>query len=137
MSGIRIGEVTHFYDRLCVAVLKLTEPIRVGDMLHLLGHHTDYQQKVESLQIEHQAVTEAGPGVAVAVRAPAGAVSGRLAPVAALVPDLARWEPAERRGLLALLRAKEGPRERPFALGMLRHARWRDWLLAAFPTRAG
>ena len=84
-----------------------------------------------------RALRETVRRVAVAVRAPAGAVSGRLAPVAALVPDLARWEPAERRGLLALLRAKEGPRERPFALGMLRHARWRDWLLAAFPTRAG
>ncbi len=68
MSGIRIGEVTHFYDRLSVAVLKLTEPIRVGDMLHLLGHHTDFLQKVESLQIEHQAVTEAGPGQDVAVK---------------------------------------------------------------------
>jgi hypothetical protein len=68
MTGIRIGEVTHFYDRLSVAVLKLTEPIRVGDMLHLLGHHTDFRQKVESLQIEHQAVTEAGPGQDVAVK---------------------------------------------------------------------
>ena len=68
MSGIRIGEVTHFYDRLSVAVLKLTEPIRVGDMLHLLGHHTDFRQKVESLQIEHQAVTEARPGQDVAVK---------------------------------------------------------------------
>jgi hypothetical protein len=68
MSGIRIGEVTHFYDRLGVAVLKLTEPIRVGDMLHLLGHHSDFQQKVESLQIEHQEVTEAGPGQDVAVK---------------------------------------------------------------------
>ena len=68
MSGIRIGEVTHFYDRLSVAVLKLTEPIRVGDMLHLLGHHTDFRQKVESIQIEHQEVTEAGPGQDVAVK---------------------------------------------------------------------
>ena len=68
MSGIRIGEVTHFYDRLSVAVLKLTEPIRVGDMLHLLGHHSDFRQKVESLQIEHQEVTEAGPGQDVAVK---------------------------------------------------------------------
>jgi hypothetical protein len=84
-----------------------------------------------------RALRETVRRVAAAVRAPAGAVPGRLAPVAALVPDLARWEPAERRGLLALLRAKEAPRERPFALGMLRHARWRDWLLAAFPTRAG
>ena len=68
MSGIRIGEVTHFYDRLSVAVLKLTEPIRVGDMLHLLGHHTDFQQKLESIQIEHQEVTEAGPGQDAAVK---------------------------------------------------------------------
>ena len=68
MSGIRIGEVTHFYDRLGVAVLKLREPICVGDTLHLLGHHTDFQQKVESMQIEHRAVTGAGPGQDVAVK---------------------------------------------------------------------
>ncbi len=68
MSGIRVGEVTHFYDHLCVAVLKLTEPICVGDILHLLGHHTDFQQSVESLQIEHQTVTEAGPGAEVALK---------------------------------------------------------------------
>ncbi len=68
MSGIRVGEVTHFYDRLCVAVLKLTEPSRVGDVLHVLGHHTDFQQSVESLQIEHQAVNEAAPGADVALK---------------------------------------------------------------------
>ncbi len=68
MSGIRVGEVTHFYDRLCVAVIKLTETIRVGDMLHVLGHHTDFQQPVESLQIEHQTVSEAGPGADVALK---------------------------------------------------------------------
>ena len=68
MSGIRIGEVTHFYDRLGVAVLKLREPICVGDTLHLLGHHTDFRQKLESIQIEHQEVTEAGPGQDVAVK---------------------------------------------------------------------
>ena len=68
MSGTRIGEITHFYDKLGVAVLKLTEPIRVGDMLHLLGHHTDFRQKVESIQMEHKEVTEAGPGQDVAVK---------------------------------------------------------------------
>ena len=65
----------------------------------------------------------------------AGSVPERLAPVAALVPDLRRWDAAERRGLLALLRAKELPRERPFVLAMQRHARWRRWLLEGFPAR--
>ena len=66
----------------------------------------------------------------------AAAVPERLAPVAALVPDLGRWPEEERRRLLALLRAKELPRERPFVLAMLRHEKWRRWLLATFPAGA-
>jgi hypothetical protein len=65
----------------------------------------------------------------------AESVPERLAPVAALVPGLADWDAGERRGLLALLRAKESVRERPFVLAMQRHARWRRWLLDTFPTR--
>jgi putative protease len=68
MTGIRVGEITHFYDKLSVAVLNITEPVRVGDMLHLLGHHTDFRQKLESIQIEHKEVTEAEPGQEVAVK---------------------------------------------------------------------
>ncbi len=84
-----------------------------------------------------RALREAVRRVALALRAPMRAVPERLAPVAALVPDLARWERAERWALLALLRAKEAPRERPFTAAMLRHARWRRWLLETFPTRGG
>jgi len=84
-----------------------------------------------------RALREAVRRVALALRAPARAVPERLAPVAALVSDLARWEASERRALLSVLRAKEAPRERPFALAMLRHERWRRWLLETFPTRGG
>jgi hypothetical protein len=70
--------------------------------------------------------------VARALGAPS--VPERLAPVAALVPDLGRWEPEERAKLLALLRAKELPRERPFVVAMQRHERWRRWLGGTFPT---
>lgn len=62
MSGTRIGTVTHFFDHISVAVLMLTDKLRVGDTVHFLGHSTDFKQKVTSLQIEHQNVTEAGPG---------------------------------------------------------------------------
>jgi hypothetical protein len=62
MSGTQIGQITHYFDHLNVAALTLTEPLRVGDTIHILGHSTDFQQKVISLQIEHQAVDEAKPG---------------------------------------------------------------------------
>lgn len=65
----------------------------------------------------------------------APSVPSRLAPVAALALPLGRWEAGERRRLLALLRAKELPRERPFVLAMQRHERWRRWLVGTFPTR--
>ena len=62
MSGTQIGEITHYFDHINVAALTLTEPLRVGDTIHILGHATDFQQKVTSLQIEHQSVEEAKPG---------------------------------------------------------------------------
>ena len=68
MEGILVGEVTHFYNRICVAVLDVKNTIRVGDQIHILGHSTDYQQKVKSLQIEHEQIQEAGPGMEVALK---------------------------------------------------------------------
>lgn len=59
MSGAQIGQITHYFDHINVAVLSLTESLRVGDSVHILGHSTDFRQEVTSLQIEHQPVTEA------------------------------------------------------------------------------
>jgi translation elongation factor EF-1alpha len=62
MSGTQIGEITHYFDHINVAALTLTEPLRVGDTIHILGHSTDFKQEVTSLQLEHQSVNEAKPG---------------------------------------------------------------------------
>jgi len=68
MSGKLVGHVTHFYGRLSVAVLDLTDTLRLGDVVHILGSTTDLRQVVHSLQIEHQAVQEVGPGQEVALK---------------------------------------------------------------------
>jgi putative protease len=62
MSGIQIGEITHYFDHINVAALTLTAPLRVGDSIHILGHSTDFKQEVTSLRIENQSVSEAKPG---------------------------------------------------------------------------
>ena len=59
----RIGVVTHYYSHLSVVALAL-EPgttLRVGDVIHIHGHTTDFTQKVESLEVNHAPVTEVGP----------------------------------------------------------------------------
>ena len=68
MAGTQIGEVTHFFNKISVAVLDLAEPLRIGDTLHFMGHSTDFRQKVQSMQIEHEDVEEAGPGQEVAIK---------------------------------------------------------------------
>ena len=60
--GERIGVVTHYYGHLSVAVVKLEgATLRVGDAIHFRGHTTDFGQRVESLQVEHNSVPEVGP----------------------------------------------------------------------------
>ena len=68
MSGIRIGQVTHFYRQISVAVLALTDTLRVGDTVHFMGSTTDFRQEIASMEIEHQPVEEAGPGQEVALK---------------------------------------------------------------------
>jgi putative protease len=58
----RIGVVTHHYSHLSVATLRL-EPgatLRIGDVIHVLGHTTDFSQRVESLEVDRKSVLEVG-----------------------------------------------------------------------------
>ncbi len=68
MTEHRVGKVTHYFDRIGVAVLALEEVIKVGETLHFHGHSTDFSQPVDSLQIEHKSVPEAKPGQDVALK---------------------------------------------------------------------
>ena len=60
--GERIGVVTHYYSHLSVATVRLDSgTLRVGDVIHIRGHTTDFSQRVESLEVNHAPVTEVGP----------------------------------------------------------------------------
>ena len=61
-TGERVGVVTHYYDRLSVAVLTVTRPLHLNEVIHFLGKSTDFQQKVTSMQVDHQTVAAAEAG---------------------------------------------------------------------------
>jgi putative protease len=65
---IRIGHVTHYYNRIGVAVLELSGNLSLGDQILILGHNTDFTQRVNSLEIEHKKIQSAGPGMEVALK---------------------------------------------------------------------
>lgn len=67
-NGERVGTVTHYFTKIGVAVIDLSESISVGDRLHFLGKHTDFPQNIGSMQIEHEQVEQAGKGSEVAIK---------------------------------------------------------------------
>jgi hypothetical protein len=55
--------VTHYYSHLSVATVRLgSGTLRVGDVIQIRGHTTDFSQRVESLEINHMPAIEVGPG---------------------------------------------------------------------------
>ena len=65
----RIGVVTHYFNHLSVAILKLEKGVlRVGDLIHIKGHTSDFSQPVDSMEIDHVHVNEARPGQSFGLR---------------------------------------------------------------------
>lgn len=64
-----IGRITHYFSRIGVGVLEITAgELKVGDTIHIKGHTTDFYQKVESMQVEHQPVNVAKKGDSVGLK---------------------------------------------------------------------
>ena len=69
MAEQEIGVVSHYFDRIQVAAIRLTKGgLKAGDTLHLKGHATDFRQTVASMQIEHATVSEAKKGDEIGVK---------------------------------------------------------------------
>ncbi len=69
MGEMQVGKVTHYFAKIGVAVIEVTGgSIRAGDEIHVKGHTTDFKQKVASMQIEHETVEIAEPGLSIGIK---------------------------------------------------------------------
>jgi putative protease len=55
----QVGFVTHYFTNIMVAVVELTDILEKGNTIHIKGATTDFMQKVESMQIEHNEISRA------------------------------------------------------------------------------
>jgi len=68
-EGKLIGKITHYFANIEVAVIDLTSPLKVGETIRVVGGEaTDFEQKVESMQIDHAAVKSAKKGDSVGLK---------------------------------------------------------------------
>jgi translation elongation factor EF-1alpha len=63
-----IGKVSHFFTKISVAVIELTATISVGDRILIKGPTTNVEQKVDSMEIEHQKVQRAEAGQSIGMK---------------------------------------------------------------------
>lgn len=63
-----IGEVTHFFNKAMVMVVKLKGELSVGDVIKVKRGQQEFEQKVGSMQIEHESVKKAKEGQEVAIK---------------------------------------------------------------------
>ena len=64
----QIGRVTHFYNKIGVAIVELSDSLLVGDTIHISGHTTNLTQKIDSIQIEHQNIEKAEKGQEIGIK---------------------------------------------------------------------
>ena len=67
LQEVDVGMVTHYWSKLGVAGVHLTQPLDVGDRIHVLGHTSDFEQPVGAMEIEHHRILHGDPGADVAV----------------------------------------------------------------------
>ena len=69
--GCRYTRLTiPYFAKIGVAAIRLTDgSLKGGDTIHIRGHTTDFQQQVDSIQIENQSVEEAEKGTDIGIKA--------------------------------------------------------------------
>ena len=69
MSEEKVGVVVHYFNRIDVAAVELTDgELSVGDTIHIMGHTSDFTQEVTAIQIEHESVQNAPKGASVGIK---------------------------------------------------------------------
>ena len=63
------GKVTHYYNKISVGIIELTDSdLAAGDEISIEGPHTNIQQKIDSMQVEHEAVNVARIGQVIGLK---------------------------------------------------------------------
>ena len=65
---IEIGQISHFFPKISVAVLELTLPLAIGDRILVKGPITDFEQTVESMEIDRKAIHKAEGGQSIGLK---------------------------------------------------------------------
>jgi len=67
-EGKLVGAITHYFGKIGVAVIKLSDNLKVGDKIRVAGGEVDFEQVIESMEDDHKKITKAKSGDSVGLQ---------------------------------------------------------------------
>jgi putative protease len=65
----KLGKITHYFDKVKVIVVKLTDDLSIGDTIRIVGgENTDFKQKIASMEIDGERIKKAKKGKVVGIK---------------------------------------------------------------------
>ena len=63
-----IGKITHWYDKISVAVVKLDKALQIGDKIKIKHGDQEFEDTVTSMELNHQPVQSGKKGQEIAIK---------------------------------------------------------------------
>lgn len=77
-----IGKVTHYYGKIGVAIVELSGPLKIGDRVKIAHGQHEFEQQVESMEIERKGVQSASKGDVIGLKVNEKALEGSVVSLA-------------------------------------------------------
>lgn len=67
-EGKLVGKISHYFGNIGVAVIELSDTLKAGDTIKIVGGETDFTQAVDSMEVDHKKVDKAKKGEGVGLK---------------------------------------------------------------------
>ncbi|MGV9169489.1 MAG: translation elongation factor-like protein [Promethearchaeia archaeon] len=64
----KVGEITHYFTNIDVAAIMLEDELNVGNTVRIKGHTTDFEQKIDSMEVDRNPIETGKPGQEIAIK---------------------------------------------------------------------
>ena len=67
-EGELIGKVTHYFNKIDVAIIELSAGLKTDDNIRIVGGEIDFEQNVNSMEVDHKKVEAAKTGESIGLK---------------------------------------------------------------------
>lgn len=67
-EGKLIGKISHYFGKIGVAVIELSDVLKVGDKIKIIGGETEFEQVIDSMEVDHKKIEEAKAGDSIGLK---------------------------------------------------------------------